>query len=168
MENVAFTIFKIHQILKFLIFFWHYLGQILANIDFHAYTWPKMGWPDIFVPGKIFWNVNMSIWPIYKVMNVHLLKSMKYALKMEFWVDFRSWKMKIFYVFLAKCWPRCFFDDGPCWKIVRNSIWVFPHIKNYVKNLFWPRFGQTTSNFHLSNCFYRHVQSIWKIYFFPA
>ena len=140
-------------------FCYHYLGQILAKIDFHAYTWPRIRWTNVFTWGKKFSNVNASIWRIYEVMNVHLLKSMKCALKMEFWAHDRSWKMKIFYVFLAKRWPRWFFDVGQCWKIVRNDIWVLPHIKNYVRNLFWPRFGQKTLNFQLSNCFYRHVST---------
>ena len=100
----------------------HYLGQILANIDFHAYTWPEMRWPHIFVPGKIFWNVNWSIWPIYKVMNVHLLKSMKYALKMEFWVDFRSWKMKIFCVF----WPN----------VGQNAFLMLAHVEKLSEIVF--------------------------------
>ena len=138
-------------------FCYHYIGQILANITFHAYTWPKIEWTHVFTLGKKFLNVNISIWPIYEVMNVHLLKSIKYALKLEFWAHLRSWKMKIFYVFLAKCWPRWVFGVGQCWKIVRNDIWVLPNIKNYVRNMFWPRFGQKTLNFQLSNCFYRHA-----------
>jgi hypothetical protein len=114
----------------------------LANITFHAYTWPKIEWTHVFTLGKNFSNVNISIWPIYEVMNVHLLKSIKYALKLEFWAHLRSWKMKIFYVFLAKCWPRWFFQVGPQWKNVRNSIWVLLHLKKWIENLFWSIFGQ--------------------------
>jgi len=137
-------------------FCYHDLGQILANMDFHAHTWPRIESTNFFIVQKNFPNVNVSIWPIYKVMNVHWLKSMKYSLKMEFWVHLSSWKMKTFWCFLAKCWPRCFFNVVQYWKLVRNDIWVLPHTKNYNKDVFWPRFGQKTSNFQLSNCFYQH------------
>jgi len=65
-------------------FSYHDLGQILANMDFHAYTWPRIESTNFFIMWKSFSIVNVLIWPIYKVMNVHGLKSMKYALKMEF------------------------------------------------------------------------------------
>ena len=86
-------------------FCYYDLGQILANMDFHAHTWPRIESTNFFILQKNFPNVNVSIWPIYKVMNVHWLKSMKYYLKMEFWVHLSSWKMKTFWCFLAKCWP---------------------------------------------------------------
>ena len=65
-------------------------------------------------------------------------------------------KWRFFLCFLAKCWPTSFFNVVQYWKLVRNGIWVLPHTKNYNKDVFWPRFGQKTSNFQLSNCFYQH------------
>ena len=70
-----------------------------------------------FYMRKKFSNVNASIWRIYEVMNVHLLKSMKCALKMEFWADFRSWKMKIFYVFFGQMLAKMVFW---CWPMLKN------------------------------------------------
>ena len=140
-------------------FSWPNLGQYRFSCLYMVKNWMN----TCFDTGKFFSNVNAPIWPIYEVMNVHLLKSIKYALKLEFWSYLRSWKMKIFYVFLAKCWPRWVFGVGQCWKIVRNDIWVLPNIKNYVRNMFWPRFGQKTLNFQLSNCFYRHVEKAREV-----
>ena len=129
---------------------------MLANSNFLGQIWPKMKKNVYFWPTNTFLSLRTKFWPIYESFKVFLVKSMEMAEKLEFWAAPSSFQIKIFWCFLAKSWPRWFFEVGPQWKNVRNSIWVLLHLKKWIENLFWPRFGQKTSKFQLSNLFYRH------------
>ena len=109
-----------------------------------------------FWPKTIFSIVKTKFWPIYDSWKPLIMKYMKMAQILEFEADSNNFQIMIFSCFLAKSWPKWFFEVGTQLKIVRNSIWVLPNFKKYVKNLFWPIFGQKTSKIQLSNLFYRH------------